>query len=120
MPMYDPSHPGEIILEGVLKPLGVSIKQAAEILGMSRQSVSAMVNGRVNLSAEMALRIEKAFGLDADFMLRLQQAYSLAQARMARKEICANVRVFRRAKRRANHKGRRPAGRVPALTSAAP
>ncbi len=78
MAMANPVHPGEILREEVLKPLELSITGAADMLGVSRQALSALVNTRANLSPEMAFRIEKIFGPRADFMLRLQSAYSIA------------------------------------------
>ena len=67
-----PSHPGEFIREEVLEPLDLSITKAAEILDVRRATLSDLVNEKSALSPEMALRIEKAFGLDMDTMLRMQ------------------------------------------------
>jgi addiction module HigA family antidote len=67
-----PSHPGEFIREEVLGPLGLSITKAAEVLGVRRATLSDLINEKAALSPEMALRIEKAFGLDMDTMLRMQ------------------------------------------------
>lgn len=67
-----PPHPGEFIREEVLEPLDLSITKAAEILGVRRATLSDLVNEKAALSPEMALRIEKAFGLDMDTMLRMQ------------------------------------------------
>lgn len=67
-----PSHPGEFLREEVLAPLGLSITKAAGILGVRRATLSYLVNEKASLSPEMALRIEKAFGLDMDSMLRMQ------------------------------------------------
>lgn len=67
-----PSHPGEFIREEVLEPLDLDIKTAAEILGVRRATLSELVNQKSALTPEMALRIEKAFGLDMDTMLRMQ------------------------------------------------
>ncbi len=92
--MVNPVHPGKILLEEVLKPLGLSITDAASILGVSRQALSSLVNTRADLSPEMAFRIEKAFGPRADFMIRLQSAYSIARAKKRKKEILQNVLVF--------------------------
>ncbi len=94
MTMANPVHPGEILLEEMLKPLELNITRAAGILGVSRQALSALVNARADLSPEMALRIEKAFGPRADFMIRLQSAYSIARAKKRKKEILQNVLVF--------------------------
>ncbi len=95
MIMANPVHPGEIFSEEVLKPLGVNVTEAATMLGVSRQALSALVNARADLSPEMAFRIEKAFGPKADFMMRIQNAYSMARAKRRQKEILRNVRIFR-------------------------
>ena len=70
-----PPHPGEFIREEMLEPLGLSITKASEILGVRRATLSDLVNEKASLSPEMALRIEKAFGLDMDTMLRMQAWY---------------------------------------------
>jgi addiction module HigA family antidote len=65
----------------VIAPLGLSVTQAARILGVTRPALSALLNGRAALSPEMALRIEKAFGPRMDTLLRMQTAYEIAQVR---------------------------------------
>lgn len=67
-----PSHPGEFIREEILNELGLSVARAAEILGVRRASLSDLVNGHAGLSPEMALRIEKAFGVSMETLLRMQ------------------------------------------------
>ena len=67
-----PSHPGEFIREEILAELGLSIARAAEILGVRRATLSDLVNAKAALSPEMALRIEKAFGVSMDTLLRMQ------------------------------------------------
>lgn len=67
-----PSHPGEFIREEVLDELGLNVSQAAEVLGVRRATLSELVNSNAGLSPEMALRIEKAFGIDMDMLLRMQ------------------------------------------------
>lgn len=77
-----PSHPGEFIREEVLAELDLSLARAAEILGVRRATLSDLVNGKASLSAEMALRIEKAFGVSMDTLLRMQawhDGYSMRQ-----------------------------------------
>jgi addiction module HigA family antidote len=81
MPMKNPPHPGGLIRREVLEPLGLSVSAAAAILGVSRQAVSLLVNERTDLSSEMALRIEKAFGPKMDHLMRMQLAYDLAKQR---------------------------------------
>ena len=81
MPMKNPPHPGEMVKELCLKPLKLSVTAAAEALGISRVSLSELLNGRNGLSPEMAYRLHKAFGSTPEFWLRLQMAYDLAQTR---------------------------------------
>jgi antitoxin HigA-1 len=81
MEMFDPPHPGEIIREDCLKPLGLSVTGAAKWLGVSRQSLSELLNGRAGVSAEMAIRLEKAGWSTADAWLGAQSAYDLWQAK---------------------------------------
>ena len=81
MAMYDPPHPGEIIREDCLKPLGLSVTDAAKGLGVSRQSLSELLNGHAGVSAEMSIRLEKAGWSTAETWLRAQSAYDLWQAR---------------------------------------
>ncbi len=85
--MKNPSHPGEVIKFGVIEPLDLSISKAAKILGVRRATLSALLNGKASLSAEMALRIEKAFGPKLEHMLRVQAAYDAAQQRSKEDQI---------------------------------
>ena len=85
--MKNPSHPGEVIKIGVIEPLDLSISKAAKILGVRRATLSALLNGKASLSAEMALRIEKAFGPKLEHMLRVQAAYDAAQQRSKEDQI---------------------------------
>jgi antitoxin HigA-1 len=87
MPMKNPSHAGDVIYWGILEPLGLSISKAAEILGVRRATLSAVVNGKASLSPELALRVEKAFGPKVDHLLRIQAAYDAAQVRKRAKQI---------------------------------
>ena len=81
MPMHNPCHPGEIIKYECLEPLGLSITRAAQGLGVSRQKLSDLVNGKAGLSADMAIRLSLAFGSTAETWLGMQAAYDLWQAR---------------------------------------
>lgn len=82
MSMHNPAHPGEIIRELLLGPLRLSVTDAADHLGVSRKTLSKVINGRGMLTPEMAVRLEKAFGKPtADHWLRLQTAYDLWHAR---------------------------------------
>lgn len=78
MPMKSPVHPGRIV-KGSLEELGLTVTEAAHVLGVSRPTVSKLVNGRAAISPEMAIRLSKAFGSTPEFWLRLQLAYDLAQ-----------------------------------------
>jgi addiction module HigA family antidote len=81
MEMFNPPHPGEIVREDCLNPLGLSVTAAAEGLGISRQSLSELLNGRNGISADMAIRLEKAGWGNAETWLAAQMAYDLWQAR---------------------------------------
>lgn len=74
-------HPGEILLENVIKPTEMTIGQAADMLQVSRLTLSKIVNGRSGITPNMALRIEAVFGGKADFWLRLQRQYDLEEER---------------------------------------
>lgn len=79
--MHNPPHPGESIRELCLKPLDLSVTQAAKHLGVSRKHFSELVNGHAGISPEMAIRLAKAFGGSEEAWLRLQMNYDLARAR---------------------------------------
>ena len=81
MPMKNPPHPGGLIRREVIDPLGLTVSDAAAILGVTRQALSMLVNERTDLSSEMALRIEKAFGPRMDHLMRVQLAFDLARQR---------------------------------------
>jgi addiction module HigA family antidote len=70
-----PPHPGSFIKDEIFEPLGLTIVRAAEVLGVRRATVSDLVNGKASLSAEMALRIEKAFGVSMNMLLHMQAWY---------------------------------------------
>ena len=79
MAMKNPVHPGEIVRSACLDALGLTVTEAARGLGVTRQALNNVVNGHAGISAEMALRLAKAFGSTAEQWLRLQVAYDLAQ-----------------------------------------
>ncbi len=81
MTMHSPSHPGELIREEILNPLGLDVTKSAAVLGVTRPALSRVLNEKAALSPEMALRIEKAFGPKADHLMRIQLAYDMARAR---------------------------------------
>ncbi|MDQ2844247.1 MAG: HigA family addiction module antitoxin [Acidobacteriota bacterium] len=81
MPMKNPVHPGQIVRHDCLDPLGLSVTEGAKVLGVTRQALNNIVNGKSGISAEMAVRLTKAFGSSAETWLRMQVAYDLAQVR---------------------------------------
>ena len=83
-----PSHPGDFIRTEVIEELGLDVTRAAEILGVRRATLSDLLNGNATLSPEMALRIEKAFGVGMDMLLRMQAWYDASQMRARASEIC--------------------------------
>ena len=95
MPMHDPPHPGGIVRRQCLDPLALSVTEAAAGLGVTRQALSDLVNGKAGISVDMAIRLSKAFGSSAETWLGLQTAYDLAQARGRARNI--KVRSFKAA-----------------------
>jgi len=92
MPMHTPPHPGEIIREECLKPLDLTITEAAEGLGIHRKNLSRILNGHAGVSPDMAVRLSNAFGSTPEMWLKLQMAYDLNQAR--KKDENQRVRKF--------------------------
>ena len=86
MPMKEPPHPGLSVRHDCLEPLGLTITDGAKVLGVSRQALNSLVNGKGGISPEMAIRLDKAFGGSADAWLGLQTAYDLAQAKKTAKK----------------------------------
>jgi len=93
MPMKNPPHPGRIVRQDCIEPLGLTVTDAARVLGVTRQALNNVVNGRAGISPEMAVRLSKAFGGSAEMWVRLQSNYDLAQVRQ--KPI--DVKPYRRA-----------------------
>jgi antitoxin HigA-1 len=85
--MKNPAHPGGFVKTEIIEPLGLSVTAAAQALGVTRPALSGLLNERVSLSPEMALRIEKAFGVLMDTLMRMQSSYDIAQARERAGEI---------------------------------
>ena len=81
MEMYNPPHPGEIIKELCLEPLEITVKRAAAALGVSRKTLSAILNGRASITPEMAIRLSIAFDTTAESWLNQQAQYDLWVAR---------------------------------------
>ena len=77
MKMHNPPHPGEVLKELCLKPLGLNVTRAAQALGVSRKTLSSILNGRAGISPEMAIRLSKAFGTSAESWLNQQTQYDL-------------------------------------------
>lgn len=82
-----PAHPSGFVKQEVLKPLGLSVTEAADALGVTRPALSALLNERAHLSPDMAIRIEKAFGVSMETLMRMQNSYDIAQARKREAEI---------------------------------
>jgi antitoxin HigA-1 len=85
--MANPSHPGQFLKMEIIEPLGLSVTDAAKALGVTRPTLSALLNRRAALSPEMALRVEKAFGVKMDTLLRMQTAHEIALVRQRAGEI---------------------------------
>jgi addiction module HigA family antidote len=87
MRMHNPPHPGEILRELCLRPLRVTVTQAAAALGVSRKTLSAILNGRAGISPEMAIRLSLAFNTTAESWLNQQVQYDLWHAGRNRKHL---------------------------------
>jgi antitoxin HigA-1 len=85
--LKNPPHPGGFVRAEIIDPLFLSVTKAAEALGVTRPALSAFLNERSSLSPEMALRIEKAFGVSMDTLMRMQNSYDISQARKREGEI---------------------------------
>jgi len=96
MSKRNPPHPGLSLRYDCLEPLGLTVTEAAAALGVTRQALNNLVNGKSGISPEMAIRLAKAFGSTAEAWLRMQMAYDLAAARRHEGEIAVK-RVKRRA-----------------------
>ena len=88
--MHNPPHPGEILRELCIEPLGLSITEAAEALGITRKTLSSILNGRSGISPEMAVRLSLAFSTSAESWLNQQAQYDLWEAEKRRNKL--NVR----------------------------
>jgi len=95
MPIKNPPHPGDFIRTEIIRPAGLSVTAAAAALQVSRPALSSLLNGKADLSGDMALRIELAFGVKMDTLMRMQASYDIAQTRKRAKQI--RVRRIRRA-----------------------
>ena len=87
MSMKNPPHPGDFIRSEIIEPARLSVTDAAKALHVSRPTLSSLLNGKADLSGDMALRLEKAFGVKMDTLMRMQSAYDIAQTRKREKLI---------------------------------
>ncbi len=91
MKMHNPPHPGEVLKELCIEPLNLTVTETAEALGVSRKTLSAILNGKAGISPEMAIRLGKAFGTSPESWLNQQMQYDLWQA----EKIVGNIEVKR-------------------------
>lgn len=96
MPMFNPTHPGRVVRQECLESLALSVTEGAKALGVTRQALNNLVNGKAGISAEMAVRLAAAFGGGAETWLRMQANYDLAQVKHREAEIVATVRHIER------------------------
>src|SRR3977135_2648678 len=87
MPMKTPPHPGDFIRTEIIEPAGLTVTAAAVALRVSRPPLSRLLNAKADLSGDMALRIEKAFGVKMDTLMRMQSSYDIVQTRKREKLI---------------------------------
>ncbi len=92
--MRNPPHPGAFIRTEILDPLDLTVTEAATVLGVSRVTLSSLLNGKADLSGDMALRVEKAFGVRMETLMRMQASYDIVRTREREKSI--KVRRYRR------------------------
>jgi len=85
--MKNPPHPGRIVRQECIEPLGLTITEAAEHLGVTRQALNNLVNGKAGISPEMSIRLSKAFGSSPEVWLGMQMEYALAQAEKSTDKI---------------------------------
>ena len=91
MRMHNPPHPGEVLKELCIEPLGITITEAADAMGVSRKTLSAIINGRAGITATMAIRLGKVFGTTAESWLNQQTQYDLWVAERS----CRQIKVRR-------------------------
>ena len=92
MSLHNPAHPGEVLKELWLEPLGLTLTQAALRLGVTRKTISKIVNGHGAVTPEMALRLELVFGTSAQAWMNMQTAYHLSQLSRLRKNLSSSLR----------------------------
>ena len=101
--LFAPPHVGSFIRSEIIEPAALKVVEAAAILGVSRQALSNLLNEQSELSPEMALRIEKAFGVKMDTLMRMQNSFDIAQARKREDEI--DVKPYVPSNNAANEQG---------------
>jgi antitoxin HigA-1 len=89
--MKNPAHPGGFVKTEIIEPLGLSVTGAADVLGITRAALSAFLNQRADLSPDMAIRLDKAFGVSMETLMRMQNSYDIAQAHKREGEIAGAV-----------------------------
>lgn len=87
MPMFNRPHPGEVIRTEIIEAHKLTVTAAAKVLGVSRQALSSLLNGQADLTGDMALRIEKAFGPKMETLMHMQAAYDIFQTRQRQGKI---------------------------------
>jgi antitoxin HigA-1 len=87
MRMLNPLHPGQFLRTEIIEGHGLSVTDAAKALGVSRPTLSSLLNGKADLSGDMAVRFEKAFGVEMETLMRMQNSYDIMQARQRAKTI---------------------------------
>ena len=97
MGMFNPPHPGETVRELCLEPLGLTVTDAAKGFGVSRKTLSSLLNGRFGISPEMAIRLSKAFGGSPESWLIQHTQYDLWQVQDRKETIAKSVKVFEKA-----------------------
>ena|SRR5947209_4393465 len=87
MRMLSPVHPGRFLRTEVIAAHDLTVTEAANVLRVSRPTLSSLLNGRADLSGDMAVRFEKAFGVDMETLMRMQSSYDIAQTRKRANKI---------------------------------
>ncbi|MCB8876508.1 HigA family addiction module antitoxin [Acidisoma silvae] len=85
--LKNPAHPGGFVKTEIIEPLCLTVTRAAEVLGITRAALSAFLNERASLSPDMAIRVEKAFGVSMETLMRMQNSFDIAQARTREADI---------------------------------
>ncbi len=104
MAMFNPPHPGEVIRTEIIEAHDLTVTAAAKVLGVSRQALSSLLNAQADLTGDMALRIEKAFGPKMETLMGMQSAFDVFQTRQRARMI--KVRPYRRVEARPSRAAR--------------